>query len=654
MAFQDFDLISERRRNEAKLKMRKKILIGVVSTILLACVVGAATFVVVQRTGPTTKQATPMEPMVASPHVDRNSRLVEMICSSAEYKDKCKTSIGEALKKDPKLAEPKDVVLVSMVLAENEVDKAFNETAKMDFANEEEKGAYEDCKALLEDAKEELGKSINEVDGNDANTLTAKVSQLNSWLSAVMSYQQTCIDGFPNGKMKNDFSNMFNESRELVSNSLAVVSQFSSFFSIFQGAGNLHLPWDLDNNNGVGVAVVARAPAPSVPASSSGSNPSSIASPPGVALAPQGSHNGYAAAAPGATPRPAPGPLPSWASGEIPQWATPVPSWTGPSDFIGSYDRPTPNVTVAQDGTRDFKTISDALAAIPSQYDGRYVVYVKEGVYDETVTVTRKMVNLTMYGDGGRKSIITGNKNYVDGVRTFQTASFVVLGDGFLGKDMGFRNTAGAEKHQAVAARIQADQAIFFNCNFEGFQDTLYAQTHRQFYRDCYISGTIDFIFGDSSAVFQNCTMVVRRPLDNQQNIVTAHGRLDKSENTGFVLQNCVIKADDDLVAVKDTIRSYLGRPWKEYSRTIVMESQIDDLIHPDGWLPWEGTFGLSTLYYGEYSNTGVGANTNARVPWPTRKNIVRDEATRYTVEAFLQGTWINGTTVPAHLGLYN
>ncbi|KHN34209.1 Putative pectinesterase/pectinesterase inhibitor 13 [Glycine soja] len=537
MAFQDFDMITERRRNEQRLKMKKKILISVVSAVLLACVVGAAAFVVVQRTGTNAKHATPMPQNTATPHVDQNSRMVKMICGSAEYKEKCESTLEEALKKDPKLAQPKDLIMVSMILAEKEVTNAFDGTAKMmGNASEEEKGAYEDCKGLFKDAKEELELSITEVGDNDADKLSTKGAELNNWLSAVMSYQQTCIDGFPEGKIKDDFTSMFTNSRELVSNSLAVVSQFSSFFSIFQGAGGIHLPWET---------------------------------------------------------------------------------------------------------TRIY-------------FLCRYVVYVKEGVYDETVTVTKKMVNLTMYGDGQQKSIVTGNKNFVDGVRTFQTASFVVLGEGFLGKDMGFRNTAGAEKHQAVAARVQADQAIFFNCAFEGYQDTLYAQTHRQFYRDCYISGTIDFIFGDASAVFQNCTMVVRKPLENQQNIVTAQGRLDKQENTGFVLQKCVIKADTDLVPLKDTIKNYLGRPWKEYSRTIIMETQIDDLIHPDGFLPWEGNFALSTLYYGEYNNNGAGSSTTARVNWPGRKVINRDEATRYTVEAFLQGTWINGTGVPAQLGLYS
>ncbi|CAJ1957749.1 unnamed protein product [Sphenostylis stenocarpa] len=125
-----------------------------------------------------------------------------------------------------------------------------------------------------------------------------------------------------------------------------------------------------------------------------------------------------------------------------------------------------------------------------------------------------------------------------------------------------------------MAARVRADRAVFANCRFEGYQDTLYVQAHKQFYRSCIVSGTIDFIFGDAAVVFQNCIMVVRKPNDNQQNMVTTQGREDKQQATGIVLQKCTIKPDDKPVPVKDKIRSYLGRPWKEFSRTIVMESK--------------------------------------------------------------------------------
>lgn len=218
---------------------------------------------------------------------------------------------------------------------------------------------------------------------------------------------------------------------------------------------------------------------------------------------------------------------------------------------------------------------------------------------------------------------------------------------------MGFRNTAGPEKHQAVAARVKGDRAIFLNCRFEGYQDTLYVQTHRQFYRSCVIAGTVDFIFGDAAALFQNCLIVVRKPLDNQQNIVTAQGRYERHEETGIVLQSCRIQADDKLMPVKSTIRSYLGRPWKEFSRTVIMESEIDDLIHPDGWLPWDKDFALKTLYYAEYNNTGPGAKINARVSWlGYKKNFNKADAEKFTVGTFLESDWIRAANVPVHVGL--
>lgn len=228
------------------------------------------------------------------------------------------------------------------------------------------------------------------------------------------------------------------------------------------------------------------------------------------------------------------------------------------------------------------------------------------------------------------------------------------IGDGFMAQSLGFRNTAGPEKHQAVALRVQSDRSIFLNCRMEGYQDTLYAQTHRQFYRGCYITGTIDFIFGDAAAIFQNCNIYIRKPMDNQKNIVTAQGRADKRQTTGTVLQNCHIMADEKLTPEKAKFKSYLGRPWKEYSRTIIIETEIDDIIDPEGWLPWEGSFALKTLYYAEYNNKGPGADLKGRVKWPGLKVIKKDEAMKYTVGPFLQGdSWLKGDiSVPVRFNL--
>lgn len=224
----------------------------------------------------------------------------------------------------------------------------------------------------------------------------------------------------------------------------------------------------------------------------------------------------------------------------------------------------------------------------------------------------------------------------------------VVVGDYFVAKNIGFENSAGAIKHQAVALRVSSDYAVFYNCSMDGYQDTLYTHAKRQFYRDCTISGTIDFVFGDAPAVFQNCTFLVRKPLINQQNIVTAQGRKQRRQPTAIVIQNSTITAHPELYAERLIFKTYLGRPWKEFSRTIIMESFIDDLIQPDGWLPWMGSFGLKTCWYTEFNNYGPGANKKARVTWNGIKNITRQHALDFTPGRFLRGdTWIKATGVP-------
>lgn len=228
-----------------------------------------------------------------------------------------------------------------------------------------------------------------------------------------------------------------------------------------------------------------------------------------------------------------------------------------------------------------------------------------------------------------------------------------ISGPQFMAKDIGFENTAGAIGHQAVALRVQSDMSVFYNCQMDGYQDTLYVHTYRQFYRDCTISGTIDFIFGDAAVVFQNCNLVVRKPMENQQCIVTAQGRNNTRQNTGIVLQNCTITADPEYHPVRFQSRAYLGRPWKEYSRTIVMQSQIDDLIDPTGWLPWMGSFALDTLFYSEHDNRGPGAALTKRVKWKGIKEITPQQAEAYTPGKFINGdSWIPATGVPYNSGM--
>ncbi|KAL0426736.1 UNVERIFIED_CONTAM: Pectinesterase/pectinesterase inhibitor 3 [Sesamum latifolium] len=144
-------------------------------------------------------------------------------------------------------------------------------------------------------------------------------------------------------------------------------------------------------------------------------------------------------------------------------------------------------------------------------------------------------------GDGRTTTIITANRNVVDGSTTFNSATVAVVGDGFLARDITFQNTAGPSKHQAVALRVNADLCAFYRCDMLAYQDTLYVHSLRQFYTGCIIAGTVDFIFGNAAAVLQNCDIHARRPNPGQRNMVTAQGRDDPNQNTGIVIQKCRI-----------------------------------------------------------------------------------------------------------------
>ncbi|XP_045089327.1 pectinesterase-like isoform X2 [Aegilops tauschii subsp. strangulata] len=311
-----------------------------------------------------------------------------------------------------------------------------------------------------------------------------------------------------------------------------------------------------------------------------------------------------------------------------------------------------PNAVVAADGSGNFKTITEALNSVPKKSTARFVIYVKAGEYKEYVTVSKDQANVFMYGDGPTKTRVIGDKSNKGGFATIATRTFSAEGNGFICKSMGFVNTAGPDGHQAVALHVQGDMSVFFNCRFEGYQDTLYVHANRQFFRNCEVLGTIDFIFGNSAAVFQNCLMTVRKPMESQGNMVTAHGRTDPNMPTGIVLQGCKIVPEDALFPVRQTVPSYLGRPWKEYSRTVIMESTIGDLIKPEGWSEWMGDLGLKTLYYAEYANTGPGAGTSKRVTWPGYRVIGQAEATQFTAGVFIDGmSWLKNTGTPNVMG---
>ncbi|XP_010541676.1 PREDICTED: probable pectinesterase/pectinesterase inhibitor 32 [Tarenaya hassleriana] len=332
------------------------------------------------------------------------------------------------------------------------------------------------------------------------------------------------------------------------------------------------------------------------------------------------------------------------------------PPWVRPGDrkLLQTGGIPKADAVVAADGTGNFTTIMDAVSAVPENSENRYVIYVKKGVYSENVEIKKKKWNIMMIGDGMDVTVITGNRNFIDGWTTFRSATFAVSGRGFIARDITFQNTAGPEKHQAVALRSDSDLSVFFRCAVRGYQDSLYAHTMRQFFRECVVTGTVDFIFGDATAVFQNCQIKARKGLPNQKNIVTAQGRKDPNEPTGFTVQFSNVTADTDLVPYINTTYTYLGRPWKLYSRTVFMQNYISEAVRPEGWLEWNGNFALDTLYYGEYMNYGPGSRLENRVKWPGYHVLNSSaEANNFTVASFIEGNlWLPATGVRYTAGL--
>ncbi|KAG8386178.1 hypothetical protein BUALT_Bualt03G0122000 [Buddleja alternifolia] len=333
-----------------------------------------------------------------------------------------------------------------------------------------------------------------------------------------------------------------------------------------------------------------------------------------------------------------------------------LPSWITPSDrklLQSSANAIQADLIVAKDGSGNYKTVAEAIAAAPNKSEKRYVIYVKKGTYKENVEVGKSKKNLMIIGDGMNSTIITGDLNVVDGSTTFRSATLAAVGEGSYYKTLDSEHSRTG-KAPGSGAPSRADKSVINRCRIDAYQDTLYAHSLRQFYRDCYITGTVDFIFGNAAVVFQKCNLVARKPMKSQKNMVTAQGRTDPNQNTGTSIQDCEIKASADLEPVESSYPTYLGRPWKEYSRTVVMQSYIGGLIDPAGWSEWSGDFALKTLYYGEYMNRGPGAGTSKRVKWPGY-HVITDAAVaeQFTVKELIQGgEWLSSTGVAFTEGL--
>ncbi|KAL0407913.1 UNVERIFIED_CONTAM: Pectinesterase 2 [Sesamum radiatum] len=207
-----------------------------------------------------------------------------------------------------------------------------------------------------------------------------------------------------------------------------------------------------------------------------------------------------------------------------------------------------------------------------------------------------------------------------------------------------FENSAGYSS-QAVAVTSFSNQSAFFQCTFLGYQDTLHAKSGWHFYRECNIYGTVDFVFGAAATIFQSCNLFSRLP---QTITFIAQNKQDAHRNSGYVIQNCTLTVAPGMERQKPLFKAYLGRPWSNLSTVVVIESYLDDIIQPTGWLSWGNTSTDKLTYY-EFRNHGPGAPTDKRVHWRGYKainqaNMVRD----FTVARFISDDdWLPGTDIP-------
>ncbi|XP_026664175.2 pectinesterase 3 [Phoenix dactylifera] len=230
----------------------------------------------------------------------------------------------------------------------------------------------------------------------------------------------------------------------------------------------------------------------------------------------------------------------------------------------------------------------------------------------------------------------------------YTNTSAAAFGAGLILQDLKIENKAGPHGVQAVALLVAGDQSVINRCGIEGYHDTLYAHNNRQFYRDSWISGTVDVIFGNAAAAFQNCQIFARKPLNgHNKNTITAQGRICPTQNSGMSFQDCQVLPADDLKPVMGSVRTYLGRPWRTYARVVFMQSFLAEHIDPKGYISWNA--GPDTVYYGEYQNWGPGANTKDRVKWPGCHSFTdSSEVEDFTVARLIQGdTWLKYSGVP-------
>lgn len=278
-------------------------------------------------------------------------------------------------------------------------------------------------------------------------------------------------------------------------------------------------------------------------------------------------------------------------------------------------------IVVARDGSGKYRTIQEAVESARAFMDYTVTIYIKKGVYKEKLIIPSWLKNVQLVGESAENTIITYDDHAnINKMGTFRTYTVKVEGSDITFKDLTIENNA-AQLGQAVSLHTEGDRLMFINCRILGNQDTIYtgAENTRLLFTNCYIDGTTDFIFGPSTALFENCELHSKR-----DSYITA-ASTPKNVEFGYVFKNCKLTAEPNVKKV------YLGRPWRPYGATVFINCEYGSHIRPEGWHNWGNLENEKTARYAEFGNTGEGAKTTGRVAWG--KQLTSKEAAKYTPE---------------------
>jgi pectinesterase len=290
-------------------------------------------------------------------------------------------------------------------------------------------------------------------------------------------------------------------------------------------------------------------------------------------------------------------------------------------------------ITVAQDGTGNYKSVQAALDAIPSNNSKPVIIRVKKGVYKEVITVDATKRNVSLIGENASNTILTFDNHAGtrqpngDTLNTWTCASTFIYGNDFHAENITFDNNAGFTAGQAVALRIEGNRATFKNCRMTGNQDVLFLSGSgvKHYFQDCYIEGTTDFIFGAATAVFKNCH------IHSKKNSHVTAASTNSIIPYGFVFFDCKLTADSSINKVS------LGRPWSPTASVTYINCWMGPHIIAEGWNNWKNPANESTARYAEYKSSGPGANNGKRVKWA--KQLTDEEAAKFNIKNIL-GDW--------------